>query len=393
MQFTELIAPLSEAQFMAEYWGRRPLHVPAHPGSGRADVIGWDRLNALLQIRPHWTGGQIELVLNSRPVNPEFYLETLPDGARLASPAKVETFLAMGATLVADGVERIAPEVRAITDMLAERFAARCNANLYASFEGVQAFASHCDLHEVFAVHCAGEKRWRIYADRAEDPLVEIEGEDAQARIDAAKGPVLLEVTLRPGDLLYIPRGYFHDALAASADSLHLTFGVAPHSGRVLFRLLEELAIADPAFRAYLPDAREREGAALRERLADLAARLASLATGPALADAVGAEQRKLADPAHPLSLPALPALVFYARTGLLAEALATVEGAVLRTASGDERIGALLDAAQYLLERPAISTHELRANFAHHPAQALDGLVALAERQGLLQRFQPNRG
>lgn len=392
MLFAELIAPLTEAQFVAEYWGRRPLHLPAQPGATRPGLVSWNRLNEWLQVRPHWTEQQIRLVLDSRPVNPEFFLETLPDGARVAAPAKVEGFLAMGASLVANGVERIAPEVRAVTDMLGERFAARANANLYASFEGVQAFASHCDLHEVFAVHGCGEKRWRIYANRAEDPLVEIDGEGAQARIDAAKGPVLLDVTLRPGDLLYIPRGYFHDALATSAESLHVTFGVAPHSGRVLFRLLEDLALADPAFRAYLPDARERDGEALRERLADLAGRLAALAAGPALADAVAAEQRRLADPAHALSLPARPQLVFYARTDRPAEAIAAPEGAVLRTAAGDERLGALLDAAQYLLERPAISTHELRAHFAHHPAAALDGLVALAEHHGLLQRFEPRR-
>ncbi|WP_204265387.1 JmjC domain-containing protein, partial [Enterobacter hormaechei] len=84
-------------------------------------------------------------------------------------------------------------------------------------------------LHEVFAIHCVGEKRWRIYANRAENPLAPLEGDDAQARIDAAKGPVLMDVTLRPGDVLYIPRGYFHDALASSAESLHLTIGIAPH--------------------------------------------------------------------------------------------------------------------------------------------------------------------
>src|SRR5690606_8739490 len=75
MHFAELIAPLTEAEFMADYWGRRPLHVTAPAGSNRAAVIDWDRLNALLQIRPHWTEAQIKLVLNSRPVNPDFYME------------------------------------------------------------------------------------------------------------------------------------------------------------------------------------------------------------------------------------------------------------------------------------------------------------------------------
>ena len=78
MQFAELIAPLADAQFMSEYWGRRPLHIPAQAGSARAGAIGWERLNALLQVRPHWTAEQLSLILNSRAVSPDFYLETLP---------------------------------------------------------------------------------------------------------------------------------------------------------------------------------------------------------------------------------------------------------------------------------------------------------------------------
>lgn len=393
MEFADLIAPITEDRFMTEYWDRRPLHIPAPAGSNRGAVVGWQRLNELLQIRSHWTEAQTKLVLNSRPVNPDFYMETLSDGLRVASPARVETFLAMGASLVADGVERIAPEVRAVTERLARRFAGRANANLYASFQGVQAFASHCDLHEVFAVHCAGEKRWRIYANRADNPLSTIEGEGAQAMIDAAKGPVALEVTLRPGDVLYIPRGYFHDALASSAESLHLTFGVVPPSGRMLFRLLEELAVEDSAFRAYLPDARDGDGSALRERLADLAGRLGKLASGRALADMVEAEQRKLADPAHQLSLPTRPALDFFARTSASAEVVATAGGTMLRTSAGDRDIGPLGDAAEYLLTRPMISVQELGANFPHHPAKELHDLVSAAERAGLLERVRPTLG
>jgi bifunctional lysine-specific demethylase and histidyl-hydroxylase NO66 len=137
MEFADLIAPITEDRFMTEYWDRRPLHIPAPAGSNRGAVVGWQRLNELLQIRSHWTEAQTKLVLNSRPVNPDFYMETLSDGLRVASPARVETFLAMGASLVADGVERIAPEVRAVTERLAGRFAGRANANLYASFQGV----------------------------------------------------------------------------------------------------------------------------------------------------------------------------------------------------------------------------------------------------------------
>jgi bifunctional lysine-specific demethylase and histidyl-hydroxylase NO66 len=393
MDFAELIAPLAPEHFLAEHWGRKPVHVPAPTGSGRAGVIGWARLNQLLGIRSHWGPEHIKLLLNSAPVAPDFYMDEVQTHAgprQLADPAKVEMFLAMGASLVADAVEQVAPEVRALTDSLAQRFAARVEANLYCSFQGVQAFASHCDLHEVFAIHCVGEKRWRIYANRAENPLEHITGDDAQARIDAAKGPVLMDVTLRPGDLLYIPRGYFHDALASSAESLHLTLGVTPHSGKLLFELLQEMAVREPAFRAYLADAREQEGAALAGQLAALGARLSELAGSRAMQEEIAIRQRRLAAPHRGLALPARPALDFHARTDRPAAVAWLEAGAVLRAGGGDQPLGPIADAAEYVLSRPAVSAQELRARFAHHPDAELAALLALLTRLGLVRPYRP---
>src|SRR4029079_8490190 len=199
----------------------------------------------------------LKLILNSRPVLGEHYLdEAHADRPKLADPRKVQLFLNMGASLVGDHVEEIDSSVRQAAAMLSEQFAATTGANVYCSFEGIRAFASHCDLHEVFAVQLEGEKTWQIYENRADAPVEALDGPDAQATIDRAKGPVMMTVQMQPGDLLYIPRGYFHDALASTSASLHLTFGVAPLNGRYLFRLLEQEAIKSPKFRSYLPDGR-----------------------------------------------------------------------------------------------------------------------------------------
>jgi len=393
VDLSELIAPLAPEQFLGEYWGRKPVHIPAPAGTNRQAVIGWARLNALLGVRTHWGAEHIKLLLNSAPVSPDFYMDPVPGRGgvrRLANPAKVEMFLAMGASLVADAVEEVAPEIRRLTDALARQFAARAEANLYCSFQGIQAFASHCDLHEVFAIHCVGEKRWRIYANRAENPIAPLQGDDAQARIDAAKGPVLMDVTLRPGDVLYIPRGYFHDALASSAESLHLTIGITPHSGKLLFELLEEMALREPAFRAYLADAREGGGAALADQLAALGERLAELARSRALHEEVAVRQRRLAAPGRALALPERPLLDFYARTDRAGTVAWLETGAVLRAGGGEQPLGPVADAAEYVLDRPAVSAQEVRARFAHHPADEVDALLALLIRLGLVQPYRP---
>jgi lysine-specific demethylase/histidyl-hydroxylase NO66 len=276
MRFEDLIAPMSAEEFLGDWYGKRPLHVSA----GNAEVsglIGWRKLNELLGLPSHWSEANIKLIYNGIPVAPDLYLdevETLGGVVRRANPAKVEIFLQMGATLLAGAVHEISPEVLALAASLSERFAGRTEANAYCSFKGVQALASHFDVHEVFAIQCEGEKMWNLYENRANAPIEGLRGDNAQAMIDASKGRVAMQVRMRPGDLLYIPRGFCHDALASSGASLHVTFSVTPLDGRALFRMLEEEAILDPAFREYLTDARGSDVRDLTEQLASLGERL-----------------------------------------------------------------------------------------------------------------------
>lgn len=385
MDFATLIAPLDVRGFETEYWNRQPVVIRGNADSERSGLLDWPRLNAMLQIRPYWTTERMKLVLDSKPIDPDFYMEDL-GGRRLASPARVETMLAVGASLVADMVEEIDPHIARLTAMLADRFGARTGANVYASFQGVQAFASHCDLHDVFAVQCAGAKRWRIYRNRADNPIEGLTGEGAQAQIDAAKGPVLMDVTLQAGDLIYIPRGFFHDAVATDTSSLHLTISVAPAWGTLLFNFVEELARAESGFRAYLPDARVDDGAALRAALEPLGERLSELVKSRGMEERIAQWQRRFHRPVSSPSLPVRPKPSQLARTQQVGHLVDNSEGAVIVTRSGhSESVGVLSDAAGYILSRPAVLREEIRARFDHHPPQELDSLLDRMVQLGLL--------
>lgn len=393
MDLAELIAPLPVERFLSEFWLRRPVHIRAQPDRSRPGIIGWDRLNTLLGQRAHWDADHLKLVMNSRSVPEEHYLDNVAGfgGVRqLANPAKVEAFLAMGASLVANEVQDAAPDIRALTDALGRRFGARAWGNLYASFRGVQAFASHCDTHEVFALHCAGEKRWRLYANPATSPIDTPAGDEAQAIIDAAKGPVILDVVLKPGDVLYIPRGWYHDAIASAEASLHLTIGVLPHTAQVLFGLLQGIAMQDPLFRDYLPDARADNGDALATHLMVLMQRLSTIAATRAFRDDVAVEQARAVDTASALSLPGRPELAFFARTDRTFTIDAGGDGRVLRSGTEAYPLGLLSEVAIYMLSRPAFSISELAARFGHQDRGGISALVAVAERMDLVRSYRP---
>lgn len=393
MSFADLISPVPTDRFMSEFYGKRPLHIRAAAGSSRERLLTWGRMNGLLGILPHWTQAHLKLIMNSRPIDTAFYMdevETLAGRVLRADPAKVDVFLAMGASLVADSVEEISPEIRAVTAALADQFYGRAGANAYCSFRAVQAFPSHCDLHEVFALHCEGEKVWNIYENRAAVPTAPLEGEDAQQIIDSVKGPIMMQVRMLPGDVLYIPRGYYHDALASSEASLHLTLSVAPLSGRAVFTMLEEHAIEDPLFREYLPDPRLDDGAALSQQLQLIGAQLAKIVGSSAFRKAVSERQRRLANPIHLLQLPQRQKLEFYARSNGSARIEHRDDGAVVATAGGAIELGALDEAAEWLLSRPAFSLQELFARYPHHDQAQLRALVQTLERSRVLFPYTP---
>lgn len=80
----------------------------------------------------------------------------------------------------------------------------------------------HHDTHDVFVLQVSGEKRWLIYEPAWELPLKHQKYSEEMGE----PGPPVEDRVLRPGDVLYLPRGWLHEALTSDTDSLHITVGV-----------------------------------------------------------------------------------------------------------------------------------------------------------------------
>jgi len=284
----QLLAPVTPEAFFREHHLRRPLHIPAPDPDKLAGVMGWDDLSAILSQSGAWTSKSLELVLDHRKVPPQEYCR--PGVGReggqvlLADMDQVAAWLRQGASLVLNDIDTLTPGLKAAADALERATGGKVQSNLYCSWKAHPAFESHFDTHDVYALHLAGEKTWRVYGRPIEDPIAHPAfrhfGQDFHEK---NKGPVTMEVTLRPGDLLYLPRGWYHDALASSEATFHVAFGVTPVIGLDFLTMAFEAAVQDPLFRRAFPPAADR--AAVAEHLAALGARLSMLSKDPATVD------------------------------------------------------------------------------------------------------------
>jgi len=387
--FSSLIAPITPEQFFSDYYGKKPLHVAA-TAETRRSLLDWPGLNALLSVSSAWTEARLKLFIEGRQIAPEHYcdrIQTIDGEQSRVNPRKVQVFLSMGASLVANLVETLTPELRAMARMLERELVGLTAANIYCSFGGRRAFNSHYDSHEVFAIHTEGEKVWNLYEGCADNPIVApADHPDLQRSLDQQKGRLLQSVIMRPGDLLYIPRGQFHDALASSDASLHVTFSVEPRNGRVLLRLLEQECLNDSAFRAYLPRAETDGGAGLKAHLAELAERLKVMVTAPAFLSEVIEMQQAIRGELTEYDLPSTRPLTAYSvAPGQPAEIIRSVEGWILRTRAGVIPLDGVQKAAAWLIGRPAFTTEELSAWFPMTDPALLNVLLQRLVRVGLI--------
>jgi hypothetical protein len=75
MDLAALLAPVTPEAFRSSHLGQQPLHIPA--GSRDKRLLDWSGLSALLAIAPHWTQGNLALILNHRPILADFFMDAV----------------------------------------------------------------------------------------------------------------------------------------------------------------------------------------------------------------------------------------------------------------------------------------------------------------------------
>ncbi|MER7877683.1 cupin domain-containing protein [Streptomyces solisilvae] len=225
--------------------------------------------------RRHLSHPQLRCYAKGDELHPSSYLSTVVNrrrqAVRQADMAALGRILSDGGTMVLDSVDTFDPTLEVACRALGWWTGELVSVNAYLAVGDTDGFHLHWDDHDVIAVQLSGEKSWEVRGPSRSAPMYR----DAERNLTPSD-QVLWTGTMTAGDVMHIPRGYWHTAtrIGSGSDghSLHMTFGITRRTGVTWINFLSDMARADEDFRSDL------EGPESRTRNASLGAKLAALA-------------------------------------------------------------------------------------------------------------------
>ncbi len=234
----KILHPYSLESFLAENWAKQGVVIPGKHTDKFHHLFSWQHLNYLLN---YHNLDQLRFVLDHKEMpcsNPREWVKQCKKGA----------------SLVISHVDKYIPELADLTWAIEEEMGNNVtHANIYCSWPSCQGFKAHYDTHEVFIMQIDGQKEWFVFEDTVKYPYKDEESKYQKP----PEGTPYINCILKPGDLLYIPRGHWHYAIAREQPSLHVTLGIRCLTGRQvlesLFNKVQKNIQSESAWRHNLP--------------------------------------------------------------------------------------------------------------------------------------------
>jgi hypothetical protein len=247
------------------------------------DLRRFDAVQARALIPPHfidiYSGGQL------------VKLAEVQNKSGQSGTSLIMAYLREGATIRVRELQMFDAGIAALMNEVQRLFQARSQINLYLTPPSTSGFPAHFDITDAFILQCSGAKSWTVferYVDQQQLPLVETPWEPERYKPQDAGNTM----TMRAGDVLYLPRGTMHGAACLSQASLHLTISLAPLTiADVMVREVKRYAEANVELRQRAVWARDGGAAALTAKIREHFQTLTEAAQGR---DAVEVERRVL---------------------------------------------------------------------------------------------------
>jgi ribosomal protein L16 Arg81 hydroxylase len=251
MTLDDLITPVSIERFLNEFWGKSIL-VATHSTGFFRQLLSLSDIDACLMTAANSSGNILHVIASQGSSRST----TLTTVGAIPKGDLYNAFLS-GDTIRLIGVEKFWPPVNSLIIALQDALDTSAGVNFFLTPAHSQAFPLHFDNTDAFIIQLEGSKRWQIWGPTYENP---IDSDLSQRYVltrmekDETKLKLLEDIVLESGDVLYLPRGFYHKALAQDELSLHLTVSLHPLSWLDFFKqALELAALEEPELRESLP--------------------------------------------------------------------------------------------------------------------------------------------
>ncbi|MFD9600657.1 JmjC domain-containing protein [Streptomyces sp. NPDC059970] len=188
--------------------------------------------------------------------------------------AKLRRLHDSGHTIRLGNLQRVLPYMAHVSKRIQEETGYSNYVHAFMTPPGNQGLRHHWDQQMAVIVQTAGVKRWQLWRPPVEAPMREFNESWRVWRDDyiptwEAQGPDI-EVDLKAGQSLLLPRGWVHNPLVADSDetSVHLTFAIRERTPLWLAEKLVAGVIAEGEFRRVIRPA-QLGGVELGKQLQD----------------------------------------------------------------------------------------------------------------------------
>ncbi len=244
--YKELLQPITFSDFSSNYWENKFLHLERENKNYYKNLFSIKVFDSIIEYgKPR--GKSLRVVRNQEPLLPTKYEKS--DGS--INLNQLYAAYSDGYTLVINEIQKYSESINRLVHNMRQQLSHNVKANAYLTPANQKALAPHYDTHDVFVLQISGEKHWNFYDDTSfKTPLLN----SFQPIFKETQLSEKKEITIKAGDLMYIPRGMPHDAHTTDESSLHLTIGIYPTQHVDLYsKAIQSLAQSDIDLRKALP--------------------------------------------------------------------------------------------------------------------------------------------
>ena len=255
---------MSTQKFFAEVWEKQPLVVHRRSAGYYGSLFDREALLRIAKAQRIDFGADVTIAKHDTSLagkdggiaggadwHGELPPEQHPTGR--VSAERLKQLFGSGHTAQVFATQKKTAEVKALCLTLEAELLSLVGCTAYLTPPHSQGIAPHHDDVEVIILQTQGSKCWQLYT-----PHHEL-SHRYEKTPPGTLGTPTLEVTLQQGDLLYIPRGFIHQARATAEFSTHLTVSTYQSQSwgdflsAALPPAIEEAIESDVAFRRGLP--------------------------------------------------------------------------------------------------------------------------------------------